>query len=352
MVLRVAADHPRQSNSVAAATLLLAFAFAGTAHAAVVFNVQDYGAKADGATNNTAAFSACLDALVAAGGGRMYLPAGVYLGRIVVPAIPALAQSLAVEIVGVTEPMPRFGTVGTWPYRSNATSIVQSLSASGPAVITAASYGGGFSAVFMIIRNLEVRTYDNPAIGGVDLSAAQQCKLENVFINTDIYDIQAAEPTHGTVGLATPAVNNAAWTILRSVAVTGYGTGILANEHTDGDGLSVCANVRGISFARANHASRFGRVGAFRNAIHLAVLGAHGFSVQQLAIENAGPGQLTDTNRWQALRYDISDPGNQGAADVTYWVVEGNVGPISNFSKEGGTSVRARRIGSAPACAA
>ena len=52
------------------------------------------------------------------------------------------------------------------------------------------------------------------------------------------------------------------------------------------------------------------------------------------------------------LHYDISDPGNQGAADVTYWVVEGNVGPISNFSKEGGASVRARRIGSAPACAA
>ena len=36
-----------------------------------IFNAADFGAVDDDNTNNTAAFSACLDALVAAGGGRM-----------------------------------------------------------------------------------------------------------------------------------------------------------------------------------------------------------------------------------------------------------------------------------------
>lgn len=39
-----------------------------------------------------------------------------------------------------------------------------------------------FSSVYVVIRNLDVRTYDNPAIGGIDLAYAVQCRLENVFI--------------------------------------------------------------------------------------------------------------------------------------------------------------------------
>jgi len=45
--------------------------------------------------------------------------------------------------------------------------------------------------------------------------------MENVFINTGAYNVQASKPTHGTSGLITPACNNAALTILRNVVVTG-----------------------------------------------------------------------------------------------------------------------------------
>jgi hypothetical protein len=50
--------------------------------------------------------------------------------------------------------------------------------------------------------------------------------------------------------------------MLRNVVVTGYYVGIVANEHTDGDGIVVAENVNGLQFLKANHASRFGRVGA------------------------------------------------------------------------------------------
>ena len=318
-----------------------------------VFNVRDYGAVGDDKTNNTAAFTACLNAVIAAGGGRMYLPDGVYRGRITIPPVSKPMPSwITVEIVGESEPTPVFGTIGSFPLQNRGT-IVKCLAESGAAVVSAGkspnSLYGGFSAVYVVVRNLDVRTYDDPGIGGIDLNYALQCKLENVFVNTGIYNVQASKPTHGTRGLITPACNNAALTILRNVVVTGYHTGIQVNEHTDGDNIVVASNINGLEFQGAHHASRFGRVGAYRNTHHITVLGRHGFSIEQLNTEQPGPGQTDAQNAWQALVSDINDPKNLGIADINYWVVEGNVGAVEKFTRNGGASIRTRRIGSAPA---
>ena len=92
---------------------------------AAVFNVRDFGAVADDKTDNTGAFSKCLNAIVAAGGGQMVLPAGVYRGRIEIPPVSKSIPSwITVEIVGEGEPAPVFG------------SIVKCLAESGGAVIS------------------------------------------------------------------------------------------------------------------------------------------------------------------------------------------------------------------------
>ncbi|MCE9609060.1 MAG: glycoside hydrolase family 55 protein [Chthoniobacter sp.] len=318
-----------------------------------VLNALNYGAVGDDKTDNTEAFSACLKAVIAAGGGRMVLPDGVYRGRIIIPAVSKPIPSwITIEIVGESEPAPVFGTVGSFPLQQNGT-IVKSLAASGAAVISASpspnSVFGAFSAVYVVLRNLDVRTYDNPAIGGIDLNNAMQCRLENVFVNTGVYNVQASKPTHGTRGVTTPACNNAALTILRNVVVTGYHTGILVNEHTDGDNIVVASNINGVEFQAAHHASRFGRVGTYRNTHHITVSGRHGFSVEQMNTEQPGPGQTDAKNAWQALVSDVDDPKNLGVADINYWVVEGNVGAVEKFTRNGGASIQARRIGSAPA---
>ena len=314
-----------------------------------VFNVTTYGAVGNDSTDNTAAFTACINAIIAAGGGQMFIPDGVYRGRITIPPVTHPIPSwMAIEIVGESEPPPVFGTIGNFPLRQKGT-IIKSSATSGPAVISAVSsnYYEGFSAIHVIIRNLDVRTYNNPRIGGIDLYNAMQCRLENVFINTDTYNVQASQPTHGTKGLITPANSNAALTILRNVTVTGYHTGIVAYEHTDGDNIVVASNIHGIDFATAAHASRFGRLGAYRNTNHVTVSGAHGFTFKQLNIEKTGPGQTDANNAWQTTVYDLNDPSNLGIADVTYWVVVGNVGAVDDFDRNGGATVRTRRIGSA-----
>lgn len=332
-------------------TLLLA-PLTGLAHVhGGVFNVRDYGASGDDQTDNTAAFTACLNAVIAAGGGRMLLPDGVYRGRITIPPVSKPMPSwITVEIVGENEPTPVFGTIGSFPLQNHGT-IIKCLSRTGSAAISAdrsphALYGG-FSAVQVVLRNLDVRTYDDPAIGGIDLNYAMQCRLENVFVNTGVYNVQSSRPTHDTSGLITPACNNAALTVLRNVIVTGYHTGILVNEHTDGDNINLASNINGLKFVFAHHASRFGRVGAQRCTNAITVTGRHGFSIGQLDMEIAGKGQTDSANEWQATGFNINDPDNLGVADISYWVVEGGVGATGKFTRNGGATILTRRIGSA-----
>jgi hypothetical protein len=314
-----------------------------------VYNAVDYGAVGDDNTDNTEAFSACLAELVQAGGGVMHLPAGVYRGRITIPPVSKpLPSWITVEIVGEREPTPVFGTIGAFPLQNHGT-IVQCLAESGPAVVSARGSSdalyGGFSAVHVVLKNLDIRTYDNPQIGGVDLQSALQCKLENVFVNTGVYNVQAAKPTHETSGVVTPACNNAALTLLRNVVVTGYYNGVVVNEHTDADHVVVASNLHGLHFVFAHHASRFGRVGAYRNAHHVTVSGQHGFSIEQLNTEMPGAGQTDAGNAWQTLISDVHDPQNLGIGDVNYWVVRGGQGAVDQFVKQGGARIRARRIG-------
>jgi hypothetical protein len=331
---------------------ILALAFATSLHAATVksrtFNVLNYGAVGDDKTDNTAAFSACLKAVIAGGGGRMFIPDGIYRGRII---IPGTKEWITVEIAGESEPTPVFGTIGAFVFPKNGT-IIKCLSESGPAVIFAANAPDKmyhtFSGVNVSLRNLDIRTYDNPGIGGIDLLNAVQCKIENVFVNTDIYNVQASKPTHVTAGISTPACNNGALTILRNVVVTGYHTGILVNEHTDGDNINLASNINGLEFNFAHHASRFGRVGAQRCTRSITVTGKHGFCIDQLDMEIAGAGQTDEHNKWQATDININDPKNLGSGDINYWVVEGAVGAVEKFTKNGGSGIRARRIGSVP----
>ncbi|MHC4884325.1 MAG: hypothetical protein ACYTGH_04490, partial [Planctomycetota bacterium] len=258
---------------------------------------------------------------------------------------------ITVEIIGESEPTPIWGTIGAFPFPTNGT-IIKCLSESGPAVISAANEPEKlyctFSGVNVSLRNLDVRTCDNPAISGIDLQHAAQCKLENVFVNTDIYNVQASRPTHGTSGVITPAINNAAWTVLRNMTVTGYSNGIVVNEHTDGDNIALGSNINGLNFMNAHHASRFARVCAQRNTHHVTVSGRHGFTIGQLNTEQPGAGQTDATNAWQTLASDVNDPSNLGVGDITYWVVLGGVGAVDPFVKNGGANIRTRRIGSAP----
>lgn len=41
--------------------------------------------------------------------------------------------------------------------------------------------------------NTNMKAVLNPGIGGIDLRFALPCRIENVFINTGVYDVQASQ---------------------------------------------------------------------------------------------------------------------------------------------------------------
>ena len=63
---------------------------------------------------------------------------------------------------------------------------------------------------------------------------------QNVFVNTAVYAAAIPlPPTHDhSAGVVTPHCGNGAMSLLRNVIVTGYYTGIVCNEHTDGDAIN------------------------------------------------------------------------------------------------------------------
>ena len=70
--------------TVQAQALFLFAASAGALHAAATCNPRDYGAKADGATKDTAAIQSAIDACEKKGGGTVELTAGTYLSAPIV----------------------------------------------------------------------------------------------------------------------------------------------------------------------------------------------------------------------------------------------------------------------------
>ena len=191
----------------------------------------------------------------------------------------------------------------------------------------------------MEISNLEIRTYDNPQIGGIDAGYANFLKIENVFINTGIYNPQSAQPTHSTAGLITPLINNGAMIVLDNITISGYNDGIKVNEHTSGQDINILACINGLNFQTAFHASNFVRYGAYANTNNVVVSGAHRFSIQQMNIEH-------DTLvAWQTTVYDLLDASDLGRGDITYATVKGFVGRTSTFTKSGGDSVTVNFIG-------
>ena len=84
MQIRIPWSLPRRNSSIVVSTLVIWFllhtGFAGSAaEMAGVFNVFDYGAKGDGANNDSAAIQKAIDACAAQGGGQVLLPAGTFL---------------------------------------------------------------------------------------------------------------------------------------------------------------------------------------------------------------------------------------------------------------------------------
>jgi hypothetical protein len=307
-----------------------------------------FGAVGDSVTDNTNAYVLCLNSLTKRGGGIMYFPKGFYSGKIVLPIIST--GYTTIEIIGESDPTSYAGTVGTMDMNRNGT-ILQSLATSGSGVISVG--GSGFSSIYVGIKNIEIRTYDNPQINGVDLQWAAFCKLENVFINTGIYNVQAAFPTYSTSALIMPNINNGALSHIDGAAITGFYNGIIANEHTDGNRISIFSCYNAVNLQSSYHAINFNRLLVGRNTRNIVVSGIARFNITQMDIEHVDSAtQTTPSTVWQLTKYDVQDSANLGAGSITWAEIKGGTGIDHEFTQRGGVNIITNEIGTPPAIGA
>lgn len=309
-----------------------------------VYNVSDYGGIGDNSTNNDSAFARTLRAIISKGGGVMYIPAGIYIGKIIIPKVP---YWMSIEIRGEFLQFPLGGTIGT-AILPNSGTIIKSLSTSGSVISVDTDPSGfsGFNSVLVSLKDLDIRTYDNPQINGVDLNFAQSVNIDNIFVNTGIYGVQASFPSYGKSGIILPKTDNDANITVTKARITGYYNGMVCSEHTSAINVSIYECVNAIKLLTAYHASNFFLLDLERNTNNIYVAGVHRFNVSQLNIEHADSATQTDeNNKWQVTQYDLKDTANLGIGEIVWASTKGGSGPQSIFKKISAEKIITNEIG-------
>ena len=311
-------------------------------------NIFDYNGVGSGLNDDTPQFNLAVQQLITRGGGKIILPNNGHFAVSNVEIPPLADDWIPIEFDGLVNQALRFGTAGGYPNFNNKRGATLESFASNPekGIIDVKPYNGGFSAVHLVVKNLNLRAQPNPTTSGINGGNAYSMEVQNVDVNTSVYNVQAVFPDAITKGIITPKLNNAAFTRLKDVSVSGFRIGIGVNEHTHGDNLMISSCVNGLFFNTAAHASYFSRVCSQRNQIHVRVDGSCLYEIAQLNMEYVGNGQFTPETAWQKTLYELQDDNNLGKGKITYANVRGMVGAVGTFRISGAANTIVKKIGS------
>lgn len=317
------------------------------------FNVEDYGAVHDGTTDDTTAIQDAIDACMAAGGGTVFFPNGIYQidgalqdtstfnSQLEIPTVSGAptTPAVAIRLLGMGPNVPQSesnqGTTG----RSTGGVILRSswngTISGNPAILSAGPYGtmaggSGWNFVFVSIENMDFRAHVDPKLSAIQLQAAFGCRLHNVTVSTDADSNGKSLPTHSNaVGVDMPlGLNSQQPDHISSVTIENFYTGLKPSEQCNGD-VSVGQCTQGILFAgqqgapqHLRHANYFTKVLGYQNARTLVFSGdTRWVNIGLLNIEH----DLTPFN----TVYDIDDGSNYARGFISYHTTDYNSGPDS-----------------------
>lgn len=313
-------------------------------------DVIEMGAKGDGVTDDTAIIQQAVLQTLARGGKILLRDKKYKVSKISIPNVDSWSN---VIFEGAFPPAFRFGTAGSFPAINgyNGAEFISDLNDPNSGIINVeqGNWWMGLSNFMLTVRNLAIRSYDNPNCIGINASNAAQLLIEDVSINTSVYNVQSIQPTNLSAGLITPKLDNSAYTVLRRLNISGYRDGIIVNEHTDADAIVLSSCYNALRFVKGHHASLFGRVCAQRNRYSVRIDDKALFKINQLNMEHVGANQSDSSTDWQKTQFELYDPNNLGIGEISYANLKGNLGAagiVDTFRISGGANVIVKKVGS------
>jgi hypothetical protein len=192
--------------------------------------------------DDTAAFQSAITAL-AASGGSISIPSGYYRmnapqqtvnGLSTILALPTIVESsglnsnpfITVQLSGQQEPTVNLTT-------SPQGGVVLDTDENTGNFIGGAGAGGTFTGVYLSLKNLVVRTPQNPAIMAINANHVGGLHLENVIVDVaGEGSMYSAVPTHSNgIGIVAPAPGSGNLSLFENLKIFGYYTGIELFDH-------------------------------------------------------------------------------------------------------------------------
>ncbi len=314
------------------------------------FNVEDYGAVHDGSTDDTPSIQDAIDACIAAGGGTVYFPSGIYQisGALQDTStynsqleITPGTYPMSIRLLGHAPMVPTSG--GNAPSGGSILRSDWNGTISGhPAVFSCGTWGTVSTSVGPQVRfeDIGIQVHNNPKLSGIQANVASSLSLFNVLLQPSVSAGSVSVPTNtNAVGVEMPNGYTSQFPdYLESVAIEGFYTGLRPSEQANGTNLGFAWCAQAIEFvgnagspAFTFHANTFTKVLASLCPRVLVFTGDERWVfINLLNVEH-------DTAPW-AVVYDIDDASNfaRGFIGIHTIVTGGSfVSPLIN----GGTKL-------------
>ena len=214
--------------------------------------------------------------------------------------------------------------------------IIQTDNARGAIIAGSTNYAGyKFTHVELQVRDLVLRTYDNPQKAALDLSYVMTATVDSVVVDTGTKTSAMTQPTNpAAIGIIGGGPSNSGFFARNSYTV-GYYTGWKPGEHADLDGLLAQFCRVGYEFAAADYPVRLGTIVSNQSATPVKITGAVnlGRNGHLKAERNFGG---SNAPAWTAHTYDVDDASNlaRGELSVFSWTPPSTVSsPTRNGAK-------------------
>jgi hypothetical protein len=348
-----------------------------------VFNVMKYGADNTGTNDATAGIQAAINACIAAHGGTVWFPIGVYKiagsvvtsqgtftvdpnSQIYIGYDSTRSTICTINLIGEAPASPGnasvsspfdlgcYGNLGVILY-SNYTGT-RSTTVKGTAILGAGAPTNFFNINTVNIENINFKAKNNPNGAGPEIGGFNAKNLIGVNMNYCTYYVDtpfagATLPTRDISGFETPETGGGASYAITNTSVTGTKWGHIFGEHVYGSQNSSSGCYFGFGMKPSGHASEFSRINAYW-CVYGITYYPYSANPTSAAVFTASEYDLEygigNTSKYYNSSYSVNDSLNKLSANIKYAVIEQGVG-LNNarWSMNGGTGVLATPIGSA-----